>query len=129
MVKIVKRSAPSTSDVKAAKKAKRADDARKVAAATDGSLNTDQIRVLRILSSGRPTLMREIKAGLGMLPTEKYSSKFLNGIHALVKGKMISCDTVQDSRAFAYAILAKGKTALKEAVAEAKVIERAKAKE
>ena len=126
MVKIVKRSAPSTSDVKAAKKAKRADDARKVAAATDGSLNTDQIRVLRILSSGRPTLMREIKAGLGMLPTEKYSSKFLNGIHALVKGKMISCDTVQDSRAFAYTILAKGKTALKEAVAEAKVIAKSK---
>lgn len=126
MVRIVKKAANKSIDIRSAKKAKKSDDARKVAAATDGSLNTDQIRVLRILSSGRPTLMRDIKAGLGMLPTEKYSSKFLNGIHALVKSKMISCDTVQDSRAFAYAILAKGKTALKEAVAEAKVIAKSK---
>lgn len=127
MVSIKRKVTIDPKAVKANKKAKQADDARKVATASDGTLTTDQVRVLRILQSGRPTLMREIKAALGMRPDEKYSGKFLAGIHELRDGKYLKQETIQDSRAFAYVILAKGKTVLREATAEAKVIAKAKA--
>lgn len=103
------------------------DDARKVAFASDGKLDTDQVRVLRCIAMRNGTYMREIKSYIGLAPDEKYSGKFLDGIHRLTSSKMIRVEVEQSSRRHVYYILDKGRKALKDAVAAEKVYAKHKA--
>ncbi len=101
------------------------DDARALAfASTDLkiAMNTDQIRFLRCLSSGRPIRMVAIKAFCGLSPEQKYSGTFLTALHSLIAIKCVQVDKDQDSRAFEYTITAKGKAALADATKSAKVL-------
>ncbi len=59
------------------------DDARQVAKASDGKLTTDQVRQLRALKNGKEITRDELKVACGMKAESLYSSKWLNGLHAL----------------------------------------------
>lgn len=104
------------------------DNARKVSVASDGKLNTDQVRVLRACQSGRPTTMRQIKSFLGMAPEEKYSGKFLTGIHELIRRKLLTCTKDEGNRAFEYTLTANGRKLLIESQKSAVAIEKASSK-
>jgi hypothetical protein len=103
----IKKAKPSKTEKTIKRQVK--DDARKLASATEGNLSTDQIRVLRCCSSGRSVRMVQIKASVGLAPEQKYSGKFLSGIHDLCHRKFIRCTREEGSRAFLYTILEKRK--------------------
>lgn len=97
------------------------DNARKVAKASEGKLNTDQVRVLRALNGkGRPLTMAEVKKGCGLEEDAKYSGGFLKSLHTLQESRLIRTDKEQDERTHTYAITDKGTAALKKAEAALK---------
>ena len=104
---------------KADKKVKRPakDDARKVAAATDGSLNTDQLRILRALSSGKELTRGDLKEAVGIGRDGKYSQKWLDGLWALATKRppLIAIGNYEKDRKSYHTITAKGKEVLKKA--------------
>ena len=65
------------------------DDARKVARASDGALNPDQVRILRVLrDNGRGELNRnQIKEAVGIGIDKKYSGSWLKSLWALMEQK------------------------------------------
>lgn len=63
------------------------DDARLVAKASEGKLTTDQVRQLRALKNGKEITRDELKVACGMKAESLYSSKWLNGLHALWNNK------------------------------------------
>jgi DNA-binding MarR family transcriptional regulator len=118
--KVAKKPAAKKATKKPVKKSKgesrpARDDARKVASASKGKLTTDQVRILRSLSKGRPTTMEGIKEGCGMTPEQKYSGGFLKGVHNLIEARMVKIEKDQDNRAHSYTITDKGKNTLKSA--------------
>jgi DNA-binding MarR family transcriptional regulator len=121
VAKPVKKAAKSKKPAKKEKVSRPArDNARKVAKATEGKLNTDQIRVLRSLQKGKTCNMSQIKEGCGMSPDQKYSSPFLKGIHKLAEERYIKVEKDQDNRAHGYTITEKGKSVLQKAETAAK---------
>lgn len=131
MPKILKKSEVKSAKKTVAKKSVKVerprDNARSVAYASDGKLNTDQIRVLRRLARGECRMV-DLKAAIGLTPEQKYSGKFLKGVHEMVASKLIAVAHYDESRAYEYSILAKGRKLLAETEADAKVIAKAKVK-
>lgn len=111
---------------KAAKKvAKKAvapprDNARKVAKASEGKLNTDQVRILRALRKGKALVMQDIKTGVGMAAEAKYSGTFLKAIHNLRETRRVKVEEGQDHRAHTFTITERGKSDLEKAESAAK---------
>lgn len=91
------------------------DNARKVAKASEGKLNTDQVRILRALRKGKPLIMQDIKAGVGMAAEAKYSGTFLKSIHNLRETRRVKVEEGQDHRAHTFTITERGKNDLEKA--------------
>ncbi len=109
---------------KAAKKVKRPakDDARKVAKASDGDLDTDQVRQLRALSKGKELTRDDLKEAVGIGRDGKYSQKWLDSLWALARKRppLIAIGNYEGDRKSYHSITATGKAALKKAEDAAK---------
>lgn len=110
---------PKAKKTKAPKKAKRPakDNARKVAAAIEGELNTDQVRQLRVLSKGKDLTMGDLKEGVGIGRDGKYSQGWLDSLWALARKRppFVTIGRYEGDRKNYVNITPAGKEALKKA--------------
>jgi DNA-binding MarR family transcriptional regulator len=113
-----KKIAPKAKVAKANSKGKPTkDDARAVAKASGGKLDTDQVRVLRALASPgqKKELTRgDLKEAVGIGREGKYSSKWLNSLWDLAEKGFIVTPEYEGERCYYHAITAKGKKALEQ---------------
>ena len=110
------------------RKTRKTDDARAVAAASSGKLNTDQVRILRVLAKSKHPLSRkDLKIGVGI--NGLYSQSWLKSLQDLAARKLIAINISPDpekSRGFTHEIrklganfLASTEKSAKEASAQA----------
>jgi outer membrane biosynthesis protein TonB len=113
---------------KAPKKAKRPakDNARKVAAAMDGELNTDQVRQLRALAQakGKELTRGDLKEAVGIGRDGKYSQQWLDALWELARKRppLIVIGNYEGDRKAYHSITAAGRKALEKAEAAAKKV-------